>query len=225
MIDVAFYFDFVSPYSYLALVQASRFAAEHGVRFDPRPVVYGKILDATGLVGPAEVEAKRRYTFADILRNAHLLGIPLVGPPAHPFRSLEALRTVTLFRSDPRALELAIALSSACWGEGRDLTDMAVIDEVVIRTGLDAGGLAGRIETSEVKDALATATAGAIAAGVFGVPTFVVGDELFWGQDRLPLLAAYLDGRLPPATELTAPLLRRPRGADRPKRSPGSRGT
>ena len=91
MTTVAFYLDFVSPYTYFALTQARRFESDHGVRFDVRPVVYAKLLDAAGLVGPAEREAKRRYTFADVLRSAHRLGVPLVGPPAHPFRSLEAL--------------------------------------------------------------------------------------------------------------------------------------
>lgn len=219
MIDVAFHFDFVSPYSYLALAQAPRFAAENGVRFDLWPVVYAKLLDAAGLVGPVESEAKRRYTFTDVLRCAHRLGVPLAGPPAHPFRSLEALRTIVLFRDDPRALDLAVALASACWGEGRDLTDPAVLTDIVTRTGLDASSLVERISAPDVKERLAASTAEAIAAGVFGVPTFSVGGELFWGQDRLPLLADYIAGRLPPMSETSTRLLSRPRGADRPRRT------
>lgn len=215
MRTVAFYFDFVSPYSYLALTQARRFEAEHDIRFDVRPIVYAKLLDAAGLVGPAERDAKRRYTFADILRVAHRLGVPLVGPPAHPFRSLEALRALTLWRTDDRALDLAVALSSACWGEGRDLTDLGVIADVVSSAGFDARRLPERIAEEATKKALAEATAAAVEAGVFGVPTFVVGDELFWGQDRMADLAEHLVGRLPLASALAAPMLARPRGADR----------
>jgi len=212
---VAFYLDFISPYTYLALTQARRFERENGVRFDVRPVVYAKILDAQGLVGPAEREAKRRYTFADILRVAHRLGVPLVGPPAHPFRSLEALRALTLWRHDDRALDLAVALSTAAWGEGRDLTDVAVIADVLAVAGFDPVELAVRIALDSVKQELAAQTAAAIEAGVFGVPTFVADGEMFWGQDRLEHLAEHLAGRLPAAASLAGPLLARPRGADR----------
>lgn len=203
--DVAFYVDFISPYTYLALAQARRFEREHGVRFEPRPVVYAKLLEATGLVGPAQVEVKRRYTFADILRCAHRQGVPLVGPPAHPFRSLEALRTVVLHREHPRVLDLVVALATACWAERRDLTDVAVIADVTTRAGFDASDLAARIAAPDVKDALAASTAEAIERGVFGVPTFAVDREMFWGHDRMAHLADYLAGRLPPASELRAP--------------------
>ena len=215
MRTVAFYFDFVSPYSYLALTQARRFEAEHGVRFDVRPVVYSKLLDANGLVGPAEREAKRRYTFADIVRVAHRLGVPLVGPPVHPFRSLEALRALTLWREDERALDLAVALSSACWGEGRDLTQMPVVESVASVAGFDAGRLAERTADDRIKQALVDATAAAVDAGVFGVPTFVANGEMFWGQDRMADLAAFLAGRLPATSPLASSMLKRPRGADR----------
>jgi 2-hydroxychromene-2-carboxylate isomerase len=213
--SVAFYLDFVSPYTYLALTQARRFEEDNGIRFDVRPVVYAKILDAQGLVGPAEREAKRRYTFTDVLRVAHRLGVPLVGPPAHPFRSLEALRALTLWRHDDRALDLAVALSTAAWGEGRDLTDLAVIADVCAATGFDPAQLAMRVASDDVKRALAAETAAAIDAGVFGVPTFVAGTEMFWGQDRMEHLAEHVAGRLPPAAKIAEPLLARPRGADR----------
>jgi hypothetical protein len=71
MNEVRFYFDFISPYSWLALNEAGAFADKHGVAWEMRPVVYGKLLDGTGLVGPAETDAKRRYTFHDVARRAH----------------------------------------------------------------------------------------------------------------------------------------------------------
>ena len=89
---VTFHLDFVSPYSWLALMQAEEFAARQGIRWRPSPVVYAVLLQAHGLLGPAEVTAKRRYTFRDILRCAHRLDLRLAGPPEHPFRSLENLR-------------------------------------------------------------------------------------------------------------------------------------
>jgi 2-hydroxychromene-2-carboxylate isomerase len=212
---VIFHLDFVSPYTWLALVQAERFGHEHGIAWEPRPVVYAALLEAHGLVGPVETPAKRRYTFADVARCAHRLGVRLTGPPAHPFRSLEALRTLCLFRHDPRALSLAVRLSDACWGHGRALTDPDVLREIVADAGLDATDLASRIAVEPIKRELRELTEQAVRDGVFGVPTFAVDDELFWGADRLELLGRYLAGRLPPARELVGPLLDRPSGADR----------
>lgn len=212
---VDLYFDFVSPYSYLALTQVEAFAQRHGVRWGLQPVVYGALLDAHGLVGPAEVSAKRRYTFRDIARSASLLGIELVGPPAHPFRSLEALRCVCLFIDRPEALRLTVALSRACWGRGEDLTDAAVLAEVVARAGLPAADLDARIADPTVKRALRDRTEAALAAGIFGVPTFRYRDEIFWGHDRLSHLAARLSGELPDVEERAAQMEKRPRAADR----------
>jgi 2-hydroxychromene-2-carboxylate isomerase len=220
--SVRVYFDFLSPYSYLALTRLAAFGDRHDVEWEPAPVFYAALLDANGLVGPAETRAKRRYTLTDVLRCAALLGVPLVGPPAHPFRSLEALRVATLFDNDPRAFELAVALSTACWGEGRDLTDWEVLTDVVRGVGLGGSGtrsedLAARASAAAVKQALQGRTATAIEAGVFGVPTFELDGELFWGHDRLDHLAARLEGRLPPELPARAAVLEaRPRAADRP---------
>ncbi len=192
MVTVTFYLDFISPYTWLALMQAHDFAEEHGIHWELRPVVYAAMLDAHGLVGPVETAAKRRYTFHDIVRLARAHGLKFAGPPSHPFRSIEALRTLFVFRESEQALELAVRLSDACWGEGRNLTDAAVLRAVVEEAGLDATDLDGRISTPEVKQGLRALTEEAIARGVFGVPTFVHGKELFWGHDRLDLLARSL---------------------------------
>ena len=216
MRTVRLYFDFISPYAYLGLSAAESFAAEHDVAWELWPVVYAKLLDATGLVGPGEVDVKRRYTWRDVLRCARRAGVPLVGPPAHPFRSLDAVRVAWLFREDARALQLARALSTAAWGEGRDLTDPEVRADVVASVGLDAEGLAERIAAPEVKDGVRRSTEAALAAGVFGVPTFEVDGQLFWGHDRLPHLADWLS-QGPGDFERQAEVMdARPRAADRP---------
>jgi len=221
--SVLFYFDFVSPYSWLALAAAPEFAREHGIAWTLRPVVYAKLLDATGLVGPAEVPVKRRYTFHDVARCARRAGLRLAGPPEHPFRSLESLRTVCLFSDHPRVLDLAVALADAAWGEGRALTDPCVLEAVVRGVGLDPRDLGSRLADPAVKAALRQSTEEALAVGVFGVPTLRLGDELFWGHDRMNHLADRLAGRLgAPAGDAEA-LLARPRGADRLAR-PGADG-
>jgi 2-hydroxychromene-2-carboxylate isomerase len=212
---VELYFDFVSPYAYLALTQVESFGRRHGVSWELKPVVYGALLDATGLVGPAEVEVKRRYTLRDVLRTARLLGEPLVGPPAHPFRSLEALRTVVTYAHRPEALALVVALARAGWGEGRDLTDVGVLRDVVADLGLDGRDLEARLEDPATKRALRCNTDDALAAGVFGVPTFRLGRELFWGHDRMDQLAARLAATLETDEAGALRLESRPRGADR----------
>jgi len=213
--DVRFYLDLVSPYTWLALMRAEEFGRQHAVRWDLRPVVYAALLDAHGLVGPVETDAKRRYTFEDVARCARRQGVALAAPPAHPFRSIEALRTVLLFREAPEALALARALSDACWGEGRDLTDLRVLEEAVASVGLPAGDLPARLGDPAVKEALRTQTADAIAWGVFGVPTFSLDGELFWGHDRMDHLGERLAGKLPDTRQEAAAISLRPRGADR----------
>lgn len=217
MPTVSVYFDFISPYSYLALVQLPGFAAEHDLTWRPHPVVYGALLDSTGLVGPVEVDIKRRYTFADVRRAAALLEVPLVGPPGHPFRSIDALRSVCLFLDQPQWLPLAVRLASACWGEGRDLTDVDVLVACVSDVGLDPTDLGARLSGPAVKQQLRVSTEQALGAGVFGVPTLRWGDELFWGHDRLPHLAARLSGRISSPLDNLDGILERPRSADRAK--------
>ena len=213
---VRFYFDFVSPYSWIALMGAGAFARKHRVRWDLRPIVYAKLLDAHGLTGPGEVTARRRYLFADVVRSAAAAGLEVAGPPSHPFRSLEALRVFCLYRDDPGALPLAAAIADAAWGAGRDLTDGTVLEGVVRDAGFDADHLADRIAAPEVKSALRDLTGEAIDAGLFGVPTFALDDELFWGQDRMSQLAGRMAGRIGDPGPRAAELSRRPRGADRP---------
>jgi len=212
---IPFYLDFISPYAWLALTQSRGFAEEHDICWELRPVVYAALLDAHGLVGPAETTAKRRYTFHDIVRLARAHGLKFSGPPAHPFRSLEALRTLFLFRQDRRALELAIRLANACWAEGRDLADLGVLQAVVEESGLDASGLEERISQPATKQGLRQMTEQAIAGGVFGVPTFRNGKEMFWGHDRLDQLAASLAGKTAQLEETADAFLQRPRGVDR----------
>lgn len=213
---VRLWFDYVSPYSYLALTRVEAFAGERDVAWDVRPVLYAALLDAADLVGPAESPIKRRYTVRDVVRSAARLGVPLVGPPAHPFRSLEALRATALFLDHPRALALAVALSHAAWADGRDLTRIETIAEVVDSVGLDASGLAGRIAAPKAKAEVRRLTDDAIDRGVFGVPTFGLDGELFWGHDRLEHLAARLEGRLAVDDRTIDAVLSRPRGTDRP---------
>ena len=213
--SVTIYFDFISPYAYLGLTQTPAFFERNELEPVVRPVVYAALLDHHGLVGPAETAAKRRYTFNDVARAAHLLGVAMVGPPAHPFRSLEALRIVCAFHDQDDPLGLALALAHEAWGAGRDLADPEVRRSVVERRGLPSQDLEDRLKSDEVKGRLRRYTEEAIEAGVFGVPTFRWNDELFWGHDRMAHLEARLKGRVPAMTDRAESILARPRAVER----------
>ncbi len=216
---VSLYFDFISPYVDLALHDVPEIEAAAGGPIECVPVVFGAILKETGLVGPVEVEAKRRYTFQDVLRRALSLGRSMVGPPSHPFVTLAALRTVCAFQGDERAPALVERLSRACWGEGRDLTDPAVIEAAVADVGLPTEQLKDRIKNPEMKNRLRANTARALEQGAFGIPTFELENELFWGHDRVPDLLDRLRGVAPPDAAHVASMVARPRGVDRRARS------
>ncbi|HXV76506.1 MAG TPA: 2-hydroxychromene-2-carboxylate isomerase [Candidatus Polarisedimenticolaceae bacterium] len=212
---VRFYFDFVSPYSWLALMTATEFAARHRVEWEMRPVVFAALLDAAGLVGPVESNVKRRYTFVDVWRCARRAGLRLVGPPAHPFRSIEALRAACVFQDRPEALALVRRIAAACWSDGADLTDRRTLERLVRDTVAYDGPLATALDDPTIKRLLRENTDRAIADGAFGVPTFVLDGRLFWGQDRMDQLADALAGRDDPEAAELAQLIDRPRGADR----------
>lgn len=215
MNQVRFYFDFISPYAWMALEQAQEFADANRVTWELRPISYGATLSQTGLVGPVEVPSKRNYTFDDVARCAQLAGLELEGPPAHPFRSLEALRLMTLLRDHPGSLEFARQLAAACWSRGMDLTDVQVLKELLQAFDPEVSPLIEGLSDPEAKRGLILGTKEALEAGVFGVPTFEFEGELFWGCDRLPHLSARLAGDLRPARDKSRRMLKRPSAIDR----------
>jgi 2-hydroxychromene-2-carboxylate isomerase len=215
MKEVDFYFDFVSPYAWLAAHQLGAVRDCTAATFRYVPVLFAGLLDHHANVGPAEIPAKRRYTFVDAQRWAMHLGLEFRSPPAHPFNPLKPLR-VTSAVADERAREaLAVALLDAAWSAGRDITSDAVIKEVAGSAGVDGSALLRAAQSDEIKRRLRQQTEDAVAAGVFGVPTFVVDSEIFWGNDRLPFLQAHLQGRLTTDMAKTEEILARPRAADR----------
>jgi len=193
---VACYVDPVSPYAWLALRALAPVDAAAGAPVRLLPVLFAGLLHAHGNLGPAELPAKRRYVFRDVMREAARRGLPFVGPPGHPFNPLTALRMCTALADDGARRRLAIAQAAACWERGEDIGDAAVLVRIADETGLDGAALLAAAGTAPVKRQLADATAQAVADGVFGVPTFRVdGDaELFWGGDRVEALLWRLGG-------------------------------
>jgi 2-hydroxychromene-2-carboxylate isomerase len=188
-----FYFDPISPYVWLAAGSLARLE-DAGVHVRFVPVLFAGLLKAHGNLGPAEVPAKRLYIFRDVMREAARRGLPFSGPPGHPFNPLAALRMCTALTDDEERRTLALALIRACWEDGEDISDAALLARLANEAGFDGQELLARAATPEVKQALAAATEAAIADGVFGVPTYRLDGELFWGGDRIDALLWHLQG-------------------------------
>lgn len=193
--QVDFWFDFVSGYSWIAFLNAAEFARENQITWRLRPFVLGAIIKQLDRRTAAQLDATRGYAHFDVARLAHHLGAHMGGPKQHPFVSLRALRAQILFQDQPEAFAVARSLFAACWERGEDLTETEVVLAAVESAGATTEGLADRIAARETKDRLHQNTDEALARGVFGAPFFFFGDEPFWGQDRLPILAARLGGK------------------------------
>jgi 2-hydroxychromene-2-carboxylate isomerase len=177
------YFDFVSPFSYL---QCERLQS-HRDAVRPHPVLFAAILDANGQKGPAEIAAKRAFTYRFVVWRAKTLGIALKFPHAHPFNPIALLRLAVA--CDCR-LDAITEIFRFVWRDGR-LPDLP-IEWAELADALGVSDAAARIADPSVKDALRSETDAAIARGVFGVPTIAVGGELFWGVDATDMALQYM---------------------------------
>jgi len=211
------YFDFVSPFSYLQCEQLP--VLERSLRVRYRPVLFAGLLEAHDHRGPAEIAAKRRFTYRFVVWQARQLGIPLKFPAAHPFNPLPLLRLAIAADCDPDAVRKIFRF---VWRDGR-LGDLP-IEWAELTAELGFPDAAERIASAEIKNALRRNTDEAVARGVFGVPTLAIGDELFWGADATAMAADYIAA----GCRYTDPEMTRvanlPVGAERnsaKKRSPG----
>ena len=182
-----FYFDFISPYAYLAAERVEELAERNGRALQWRPILLSALLNHNHQRGPAEIPDKRLYTFKNVLRLSHDHGLPLRPPPAHPFNPLLPLRVCT---ARPEA-SLILSIYRACWGQGRAIDSAEALADLV-----DAQTLV-QAQSPENKQKLKDTTEQALRKGVFGVPTVVVDDEVFWGFDSFPHLERFLQGRDP----------------------------
>ena len=218
--SIAFYFDFISPYAYLAWKQIGGIAREADRSVTPRPLLFAGLLNHHGQKGPAEIPAKRRYTFKNVLRIAHFANIPVVPPPAHPFNPLLALRAASADMDEASRSKLVDALFDLTWGAAtvdgaRGVTDPKHVGEAAKRAGLDAEKILAAAESPSMKDRVKRTTDEAISLGVFGVPTVIADGELFWGVDSLSHLAAHLRGEDPASNARLAGFVDIPVGASR----------
>lgn len=179
------YFDFVSPFSYLQSTRLEAFAERAQVRC--RPVLFAGLLKHWETKGPAEIAPKRQATFEHVAWLAHANAIPLVLPAMHPFVPLPLLR-LSIASGD--SVDVVRRLFAFVWRDGHLPIDEAAFASLLAELCVAPTEL----EAPAVKQALRENTDAAIAAGVFGVPTAVIECERYWGFDATPMVLARLSG-------------------------------
>ncbi len=197
MTRVDFFFDYGSPYSYLADRLLPALARRTGAEVAYRPMLLGAVFQATGNRSPMQdpVEAKRRYGGAALLRTARHFGIPFALNPHFPINTLRLMRAAVAAQQQGAFGDLHPALYAAFWVEGRNLGDEGEIAAVLEKAGIDARALLETAASPEVKGALRANTDEAVARGAFGAPSLFLGDDLFFGVDHLPYLERALAER------------------------------
>ena len=185
--EVEFFLDVGSPTTYLAWTQLPALCREAGATLKLRPMLLGAVFQATGNASPANVPAKGRYMNLDMARFARRYGVPLAINPYFPVNTLTLMRAATgvQLRSPGRLHAYLDGVFRAMWVEPLNLNDPGLVAEAWRAAGFDPQELLGLAGEADVKAALRATTDEAVARGVFGAPTIFVGDEMFFGQDRL----------------------------------------
>ena len=185
MARIQWYFDFISPYAYLQSTRLGNLVKDNEI--ECVPVLFAGLLNHWGQKGPAEVAPKKIFAFRQCVWRAGRDGIPYHTPPKHPFNPLRALRLSIAMKND---VDVVQSIFRTIWVDGNLPDDAAGWAAMQAAVGLDDGD--ARVADPVVKAGLLKNGDDAVAAGVFGVPTYRVGDELFWGDDCLEMVQDYL---------------------------------
>jgi 2-hydroxychromene-2-carboxylate isomerase len=182
-----FWFDFGSPAAYLAFTQLQKLENETNSTVVYRPMLLGGVFQATGNHSPATIPAKGSYIFGDFNRFAKRYGVPFNSNPHFPINTLLLMRgAIGMQQLHPdQFLDYCRAVFQAIWIDALNMNDPATVGAVLHKAGFDPEKLMAIANDQVTKDALKESTTEAVTHGVFGAPTFFVGNQMFWGQDRL----------------------------------------
>jgi len=191
-----FHFDFGSPTTYLAYTQVRRIAQETGATLVWHPMLLGGVFKAAGNASPVTVPAKARWMFDDMARWARHWGVPFAPNPHFPVNTLTLMRGACgmLMRQPADFPRYVDAVFHAMWVEPRNLNDPAEATAVLTQAGFDAAAFMAMVADPAVKADLIARTDASVARGAFGAPTFFVGEQMFFGQDRLHFVQEALVG-------------------------------
>jgi len=191
-----FYFDYGSPYSYLADTQVETIARRAGAALARKPMLLGGVFKATGNASPMTVELKSKWSAFDLPMWARHYGVPFNRNPHFPVNTLALMRGAAAAQIDGVFDRYHPAMFKAMWVDGCNLNDIKEVAAVLSGAGLDAAKFGQRIQDQDAKDRLKATSDEAVARGVFGAPTMFVDDMMFFGNDRLPFVERALKGEL-----------------------------
>jgi 2-hydroxychromene-2-carboxylate isomerase len=191
---VDFYFDFSSPYGYLAAGRIDDIAARYGRSVNWRPILLGAVFKITGQQPLTAIPLKGAYSKHDLYRSARLYRMPFEIPTRFPLATTGACRVFYHVSDHDAALgrRLALAIYKAYFGEDRDISSPDVVADIAVEAGVDKNGLDSALNDPGLKDRLRSEVESAMARGVFGSPYIIVDDEPFWGADRLDHVERWL---------------------------------
>lgn len=189
---VEFFFDFGSPTSYLAWTQLPQIAREASAQIVWRPMLLGGVFKATGNQSPVSIPAKGRYMLQDLARFASRYGVPMTFNPHFPINTLTLMRGAAGYENSVHFEHYVKTMFEALWVQQKNLGNADVVAEVLSAAGLDPAAFEQRVSDEASKERLKNTTEEAVKRGVFGAPTFFVGSEMHFGQDRLDFVAEAL---------------------------------
>ena len=196
---IEFFFDFNSPYGYIAAHKIDGIAAKHGRSVDWKPFLLGAVFKVMGAVPLPHVPMKGDYAKHDFARSARFHEVTYNPPTDFPFSPTAASRAVYWAKSQnpASASKMALALYSAALGGAQDISSPAAVVDIVAKAGFDGDAVAAGIQDPAIKEQLNTVTDDAISRNVFGSPFFMVDGEGFWGADRLDMVDKWLETHCP----------------------------
>ena len=200
---IEFFYDYLSPFSYLADSQLPAIAARTGAEIVYRPILMGALMKSTGNAGPLGIQMKASYNVADFQRWARRYGLNAQFSPHFPFNTIRVLRAAIAAQQSGRFAPFHAAAFRAIWEQGLDLSKEDALRRLLAEAEVEPA----LIEGDEIKNRLRANMDEAVSRGAFGAPTFFVGDEMFWGNDRLDFVEEELS-RLPDASSIVSQSVR-----------------
>jgi 2-hydroxychromene-2-carboxylate isomerase len=196
MKSIDFYFDFSSPYGYLASTRIDALAAKHGRSVDWRPVLLGPAFKKMGMPIMVTIPVKGDYSLRDFPRSARFHGVPYKQPNPFPVSTLAAARVFYWLKekSEKTAVEFAKAVYKAYFVDGVNVSDADNVVKIAVATGCKTDDVRAALEDQRIKDRTKAEVEASLAKGVFGSPYIVVDGEPFWGMDRLDQVERWLQG-------------------------------
>ena len=185
---IEFFYDYLSPFSYLADTQLPAIARRTGAEIEYRPILMGAIMKNVGNAGPLSIPSKAAYNIAEFQRWAKRYGVPAKFSPHFPFNPIRIVRGAIAAQMRGCFLEFHSAAFRAIWEQGQDLSKEEALRELLDKAGIDPT----LIEGDDIKNRLRANVDEAVSRGAFGAPTFFVNGEMYWGNDRLDFVEGAL---------------------------------